>query len=81
MTDNYLDVDFFPRGAGWVICVTYWYYNRSKVKRKISSQTTYTWYTECKELVDLFHKKRTKIFYSQIRVLARTYGKKEREIF
>lgn len=83
MTDNYLDVDFYKKGTGWVISIHYWYYNRNpdREKRKITSMTSYTWYKECQEIIDLLLKKRTKVFYSQIRVLARNYGKKEKSIF
>lgn len=78
MTDNYLDINFVPEDSGWIISVSYWYYNRNNRTRKMTSVTTYTWYTECKEIVELLQKKKTKVFFSQIRVLARTYGKRKK---
>lgn len=62
MSDNNYDITILSQGKGWKIQVSYWFYNRSKTNRCMTSETSYTWYTECKEIVELLQKRRTKVF-------------------
>lgn len=81
MIENDLDVDIIKiSNDTWRVQITYWFYTRSKEKEKKTpcSYTTYTWETNCKEIIDFAHFKRTKIFYSQIKALTRNFGRKER---
>lgn len=83
-SDNEFDLDYYKKGKGWLVVVNYWYTKKSKKqaqKRILSSCTTYSWYTECQELIKFFQKKRTKVFYSQLRVLCREFGEKEKSIY
>ncbi|WP_337941451.1 hypothetical protein [Parabacteroides sp.] len=78
MIDNEMDIDIYPAREGWNVIITYWYYNRNKEKRKLSSSVTYTWFTDCKEIIDFLRKKKTKVFFSQLKALTRQFGKKEK---
>lgn len=78
MSDNNYDISIIREKDGWRIDVDYWHYSR-KEKDRMTSRTTYTWFTRCSELIDKFQQHRTKVFYSQLRVLAKYYGKKEVE--
>lgn len=83
-SDNELDVDIHKSGKGWKVTIQYFYYKRRRDEKEIprlSSVSTYCWYTECKELIEWFQRKRTKVFYSQIRVLCKNYGNKERDVY
>lgn len=60
LSDNNLDIDIYKTGKGWKVVIQYWYYHRrinDEEEPKLSSGTTYTWYTECKELIEWFQKK------------------------
>lgn len=49
-------------------------------EKVMTSKTTYSWRTSCSELVDNFQNgKRTKVFYSQLRVLTKKYGTVKKE--
>lgn len=80
-SDNSFDIDIYKTGKGWRVIVSYWYHEK-KTKEgkqpKVTSCTTYTWYTECRELIEWFQRRKTKIFYSQLRVLCRQFGTRER---
>lgn len=79
MSDNNYDIFILRKGDGWKIEVDYWHYSRGE-DRRMTSKTSYTWFTKCAELVDNFqHGKRTKAFYCQLRVLVKKYGVKDRE--
>lgn len=73
---NEFELDLYKSGNGWKIVVEYLYYKRTgdKQNRTLSSITTYTWWTDCKELVEWFQRKKTKVFYTQLRVLCRQFG-------
>lgn len=78
MSDNNFDICILKE-EGWLIEVDYWHFSR-KEKRVMTSKTTYSWRTSCRELVDNFQNgKRTKVFYSQIRVLTKKYGVMKKE--
>lgn len=77
MIDDRIDVDVYPSRKGWNVVVSYWYYDRSK-KKRLSSSVTYTWFTDCLEIVEFLQRKQTKVFYSQVKALARQFGKKEK---
>ncbi len=77
MIDDKIDVDVYPGKKGWNVVVSYWYYDRSK-KKRLSSSVTYTWFTDCLEIVEFLRRKQTKVFYSQVKALARQFGKKEK---
>ena len=81
-SENSYDITIFPiEGRDeWKVSVTYYFSNRSPEKKVVSS-TTYVWLTSCKEIIDWFQARRTKVFYSQLRVLCRRYGGKERSYF
>lgn len=81
MSDNNYDITIIPHKSGWKITVSYWYFNRNKTNPRMTSETKYCWYTECEEVVRLAEKRRTKVLFSQIRVLARNFGDKERNQF
>lgn len=79
MSDNNFDISVLKHKDGWQIEVDYWHFSRGK-DRRMTSRTSYTWFTKCNELVDNFqNEKRTKVFYSQLRVLVKKYGRKEKE--
>ena len=46
MIDDKIDVDVYPNKKGWNVVVSYWYYNRNKNKKRLSSSVTYTWFTD-----------------------------------
>lgn len=81
MSDNRFDIYILKAGKGWEVKIDYWYYSRDKKNPRMTSHTSYTWYTECEEIVNTFQQRRTKVFYSQLRVLARMYGRKRKERF
>lgn len=79
-SDNDLDVIISPLKEGWFnIEVTYWHKKRtpdSNGVKKYSSYTSYSWVTNCIELVQWAKSRRTKVFFSQIRVICRKYGRR-----
>lgn len=77
MSDNNYDVTILRQGREYKISVSYYHFRKNEEEKKLSSVTTYRWYTDCKEIVDWCTKRRTKVFYSQLRVLCKNYGKKE----
>lgn len=77
MSDNNYDVTILQQGTGYKVSVSYYHFCKGGEDKKLSSVTTYRWYTDCKEIIDWCARKKTKIFYSQLRVLCRNYGKKE----
>lgn len=81
MSDNNFDVFITPKEGGWEIRIDYWHFNRDKNNPRMTSRTSYTWHTDCKEIVQTFKERKTKIFYSQLRVLTRMHGKREKEKF
>ena len=44
MIDDKIDVDVYPSKKGWNVVVSYWYYNRNKNKKRLSSSVTYMVY-------------------------------------
>lgn len=78
MSDNNFDIDIYPTRNGWVVTVDYYFKNR---RGNVTSKTSYTWKTSCRELIDWFQRRKTKVFYSQLRVLCRQFGEKERELY
>ena len=78
MIDDKIDVDVYPNKKGWNVVVSYWYYNRNKNKKRLSSSVTYTWFTDCLEIVEFLQRKQTKVFYSQVKALARQFRKKKK---
>lgn len=77
MTDNKLDISIFTKGNRYIVCITYLHTNRRRdEERRIVSETTYRWETDCRELVQFLQNRRTKIFCSQLRALCRYYGTK-----
>lgn len=84
MSDNNFDISILKRESGYYqVSVTYWHYSRTKknVVQKMTSSTTYRWTTSCAELINWFQTRKTKVFYSQLRVLCKNYGKKETQKF
>lgn len=79
-SDNDLDIVISPLQDGvFNVEIIYWHTRRkpdAKGVRRISSYTAYNWKTDCKEIISLAKRKRTKVFYSQIRVLCREYGER-----
>lgn len=79
-SDNDLDVIITPlQGGGFNIEVTYWHKKRTPDKKgvkRVASYTSYSWNTDCSELVQWAKQGKTKVFFSQIRVICRRYGKR-----
>lgn len=68
MTENSIDVNIVPVKNGMKrVVVSYYHYSR-KEKDRMS--------TKNEEMFKYFEARRTKVFYSQIRVMCRFYGKK-----
>ena len=78
MIDDKIDVDVYPNKKGCKLVVSFWYYNINKKKKRLSSSVTYTWFTDCLEIVEFLQRKQTKVFYSQVKALARQFGEKEK---
>lgn len=81
MSDNNIDVTVLsmPNGRKKV-CVSYYHFSRKEEKR-MTSETRFVWEGMSPEIANYFSARRTKVFYSQIRAMARFYGKKERVLF
>lgn len=79
-SDNDLDIVVRKKSCGvFNIEVSYWHKKRHPSEngvREFSSVTTYSWDTNCKELVKWTEEGKTKIFHSQIRVLCRKFGER-----
>ena len=45
---------------------------------KIDVDVYPNWFTDCLEIVEFLQRKQTKVFYSQVKALARQFGEKEK---
>lgn len=84
MSDNNFDISILKKESGYYqVSVTYWHFGRARENeiRRMTSSTTYRWSTSYVELINWFQTRKTKVFYSQLRVLCKYYGKKETQKF